>query len=133
MYKCNVFVMTFCLYMVAFTSKTWAQVTSTLTVLSSDVNLGSVRSYSMDDGIITVTPNKTSANFSGTAELVAVPQAGKVFVGWSDSVLNNPRIVTVSQDTTFTAIFDDCENVDISWMYRQSEAYWKYLIYLARC
>ena len=88
--------------------------TYTLTVLSSDENLGSVRSYSRSGSLITSMPNNTSVNFSGTAELIAMPQAGKIFVGWSDSVLNNPRIVDVNQDMTFTAVFDDCETVNIN-------------------
>ena len=85
----------------------------TLTVISSDANLGSVRSYSRSGSIITSMPNNTSVNFSGTAELIAMPQAGKIFIGWSDSVLNNPRIVDVNQDMTFTAIFDECKTVNI--------------------
>ena len=111
----KIFVVIFCLCTFILTSKTIAQNPDScvLTVLSSDGNLGSVRSYSRSGSLITSMPNNTSVNFSGTAELIAIPQAGKIFVGWSDNVLNNPRTVEVSQDATFTAIFDDCETVNI--------------------
>jgi hypothetical protein len=63
--------------------------------------------------IITSTPSNTSANYSGTVELVAIAKAGKVFTGWSDGNVDNPRTGTVSSDTTFTAHFATCENVGI--------------------
>ena len=113
--KSKIFVVIFCLCTFVLTSKVMAQNPDNhiLTVLSSDANLGSVRSYSRSGSIITSMPNNTSVNFSGTAELIAIPQAGKIFVGWSDNVLNNPRTVDVSQDMTFTAIFEECETADI--------------------
>jgi hypothetical protein len=89
-----------------------AECLNILTVLSSDNNLGNA--WSMNGGtIITSTPGNTSANCSGTATLVAIPQGGKVFVGWNDGNVTNPRTVTVSSDTTFTANFATCENVGI--------------------
>jgi len=114
--KNKIFVVIFCLCAVVLTNKTIAQDTTNthiLTVLSSDADLGTVRSYNQSGSIITAMPNNTSVNFSGTATLIAIPKAGKIFVGWSDSVLNNPRMVDVSQDTTFTAIFEDCETANI--------------------
>lgn len=36
----------------------------------------------------------------------AVPQEGNVFTQWSDGNAENPRTVVISQDTTFTAIFE---------------------------
>ena len=112
----NFLVAFFCLCTAIFTNMAMAQSPDpcTLTVLSSDANSGSVRSYSRSGSIITAMPNNTSVNFSGTAELIAIPQAGKIFVGWSDNVLNNPRTVDVSQDTTFTAIFEECETANIN-------------------
>jgi hypothetical protein len=75
--------------------------------------LGNARSYSVGGSLITSTPSNTSATFSGTAELIAIPQGGKVFVGWNDGNVTNPRTVTVSSDTIFTANFATCENVGI--------------------
>jgi hypothetical protein len=57
-----------------------AECLNTLTVLSSDVNLGNARSYSAS-GIIVSTPTNTSATYSGQAELIAIAKAGKVFTG----------------------------------------------------
>ena len=89
-----------------------AECLNTLTVLSSDVNLGNA--WSMNGGqIITSTPSNTSANYSGTATLVAIAKTGEVFTGWADGNTDNPRTVTVSSDTTFTANFATCENVGI--------------------
>ena len=41
----------------------------------------------------------------GQALLVAIPNKGYYFVRWDDGNTNNPRILTVSGDTTITAIF----------------------------
>ena len=126
--KNKIFAMIFFLCIVSLTGKIIAQdtVSHTLTVLSSDINLGTVRSYSTVGKIITITPNNTSASFSGTADLIAIPQAGKVFVGWSDDVLNNPRTVTVGQDMTFTAIFKDCETANIEGITDSMVTYFKF-------
>jgi hypothetical protein len=40
-----------------------------------------------------------------TATLTATPAADARFVSWSDGNTDNPRAITVTQDTTFTAIF----------------------------
>ena len=40
-----------------------------------------------------------------TAKLTAVPDAGFAFQIWSDGVTDNPRSFTVTQDTTFRALF----------------------------
>ena len=89
-----------------------AECLNTLTVLSSDVILGNA--WSMNGGmIITSTPSNTSADYSGTATLVALPHKDKVFTGWSDGNTDNPRTVTVSSDTTFTANFASCTETGI--------------------
>ena len=44
----------------------------------------------------------------GTEEtVVAKPATGYHFAKWSDGVIDNPRIYTVSSDTAFTAIFEE--------------------------
>ena len=40
-----------------------------------------------------------------TFDITAVPKEGYHFEQWSDGVIDNPRTVTVSRDTTFTAEF----------------------------
>ena len=64
-----------------------------LTLSVSNNSLGSVRgagSYSLGSQV----------------ELLAIPTAGDFFVGWNDANTDNPRIVTINSDTTFTAFFD---------------------------
>ncbi len=45
-------------------------------------------------------------NENETATLTAIPNNGYRFVKWSDEVTDNPRTVVVTQDSTFTAIFE---------------------------
>ena len=42
-----------------------------------------------------------------TAVLTATPNEGYVFTGWNDGNTENPRTVTVTSDTVFTAIFTE--------------------------
>ena len=41
-----------------------------------------------------------------TVTLTATPAMGCHFIGWSDGINSNPRIVIVDKDTTFTAMFE---------------------------
>ena len=41
-----------------------------------------------------------------TATLTAIPNNGYRFVKWDDEVTDNPRTIVVTQDSTFTAIFE---------------------------
>jgi hypothetical protein len=43
---------------------------------------------------------------NNTAIIAATANTGYCFVQWNDADTNNPRTVTVTQDTAFTAIFD---------------------------
>lgn len=58
---------------------------------------------------------------TGTHNLTAVPNPNYHFVSWEDGNTDNPRIVNVSCDTTFIAIFsplgyDDCDTIkDFPW------------------
>jgi len=47
-----------------------------------------------------------SYNFLSQAEITAVPMPHYHFTQWSDGVIDNPRTITVTQDSTFTAYFD---------------------------
>ena len=44
-----------------------------------------------------------------TAVLTATPNEGYEFTGWNDGNTENPRTVTVTSDTVFTAIFTETE------------------------
>ena len=45
-------------------------------------------------------------NENETATLTAIPNNGYRFVKWDDEVTDNPRTIVVTQDSTFTAIFE---------------------------
>ncbi len=73
---------------------------------------------------VTVTANDaTKGNVTGggtysngeTATLTATPNSGYRFLRWNDNITDNPRQVVVTQDTSFTAIFDvlTVENYEI--------------------
>ena len=63
----------------------------TITVTVNDATMGSA-TYTMD---------------GDTAVLTATPNEGYVFTGWNDGNTENPRTVTVTSDTVFTAIFTE--------------------------
>ena len=90
-----------------------AECLNTLTVLSNDINLGNAISINGCTTLTTTTPDNTTTTFSGTATLYALAKGGTLFVGWDDGNLENPRIVTVSSDTTFTANFATCNGAGI--------------------
>jgi hypothetical protein len=56
-------------------------------------------------GTVNITQPNTCAN--DTAIITAVANAGYRFVQWNDGNTENPRNITVTQDTSFTAMFDD--------------------------
>ena len=68
---------------------TETETTPTITVTVNDATMGSA-TYTMD---------------GNTAVLTATPNEGYVFTGWNDGNTENPRTVTVTSDTVFTAIF----------------------------
>jgi hypothetical protein len=53
----------------------------------------------------TVTGNGDYA-INATVAIEAIPNAGYYFVQWKDGNTTNPRTITITQDTIFTAIFD---------------------------
>ena len=44
---------------------------------------------------------------NAVATLIATPNAGYSFVKWDDGVKDNPRTVTVTENATFTAVFEE--------------------------
>ncbi len=72
---------------------TFAANSYTLTVVSSDNTMGTVSGGGTYD-------------YGATATLTATAHAGYHFVEWQDGNTQNPRTVTVTGDTTYTAIFE---------------------------
>jgi PKD repeat protein len=80
--------------------------------LSSNLDLGNV--ISLSGGLfLTGTPYQSFAKVSGEVYLLAIPNAGNVFTGWNDGNTDNPRIVTVEEEITYTAIFEVCEECEL--------------------
>jgi uncharacterized repeat protein (TIGR02543 family) len=70
---------------------------SVLTTRSNNASMGAAA-----PAIMGVCPPNSQTNIEAT------PNPGYVFVGWSDGNTSNPRTVTVTRDTTFTAEFALC-------------------------
>ena len=68
--------------------------------------------------VTVATADNTSGTVSGEGsvikgtptEIIATPASGYRFVMWSDNVTDNPRTITVTSDTTFTAVFEAIGN-----------------------
>jgi hypothetical protein len=73
-----------------------------VSVVANNPNMGTVTGSGdyKQDTVITIT---------------AIPNAGYRFVNWNDNNTDNPRSITIIQDTTFTAIFEEIKyNVSLS-------------------
>ena len=72
-----------------------------ITCLSNDTAMGNASSSVPQYGVPTVT-------------LTAVANAGYRFVSWNDGNTDNPRVITLSGDTVFTALFEEWDDVAIA-------------------
>ena len=80
--------------------------------------------FAIDEHNVTISKNISAAGtvtgdgnyeYGTNITLTAIPNAHYLFVNWSDGDTENPRTVKVTQDSTFTAIFEiDEHNVIIS-------------------
>ena len=79
----------------AYSSISWGGISSfiegsyTVSVIPSDINMGEYKNYI----------------FCSEGTIEAFPKYGYHFVRWKDGNTDNPRLVTVAADTTFTAEF----------------------------
>lgn len=68
----------------------------TVTVVSNDLELGTVEGGgTYPEG--------------ATVQISAIPNENAYFKQWNDGDMHNPRLITVTQDTTFTALFVEME------------------------
>jgi len=64
-----------------------------------------------------------SGNYLEDIEISAVPYDNYLFTSWSDGNTDNPRVITITHDTTFTALFEiatsgTCgDNFALTWTY----------------
>jgi len=56
-------------------------------------------------GHINVSPDEPSYSFGEVVALTATPARWRVFNGWSDGNTNNPRLVVINSNLSYTAIF----------------------------
>ncbi len=54
----------------------------------------------------TINGEQGSFNYLSEHEITAVPNTGYLFSGWSDGATENPRTITLTRDTSITAIFE---------------------------
>ena len=80
------------------TEETEEQFQYTLTVQAEDASMGSVTGTGTYEG-------------GSDAVIEAIPNSGFEFVRWNDNETANPRTVKMTQDTTFTAIFQETQAV----------------------
>lgn len=73
----------------------------TITVSANNPNYGTVSGGGVYDS-------------AATATLTATANEGYRFVGWADGNNNNPRIVTVTADASFTANFEENAGVNVT-------------------
>lgn len=73
-----------------------------------EVNKYKVNTIS-ENGIIEIASEIDLDEVSYGTELIlnAVANDGFEFIGWSDGVVDNPRVVEVTEDVTYTALFDN--------------------------
>ena len=70
--------------------------------------------------------------YSEECTIIATPAEGYHFFRWSDGNTNNPRTITVTQDTSFTAIFAACANTSTVESVSANESYlWADSLYTA--
>lgn len=81
-------------------------------IISQDTTL--VAEYCISKYHLTLTCNEQEGSISGIGgeydygsshTFTAIPNTGNYFVQWSDGNTDNPRTITLTQDTTITAIF----------------------------
>lgn len=71
-------------------------------------------------------------NYLSECTITATPAVGLNFIRWSDGNKNNPRTITVTQDTSFTAIFAACANTSTVESVSANESYtWADSLYTA--
>ncbi len=77
------------------------------------------------EGTVTV---PAQANYLEEVTITAIPNNGYEFVQWNDGNTDNPRTVVLTQDTTFTALFEPVvsgtcgENNALTWYYDREKA-----------
>ena len=71
----------------------------TITVLSDNVNMGTVT-------------NGGTFDYGTVLSLYADAAEGYEFLMWNDSITDNPRTITVEQDSTFVAIFQIADGIN---------------------
>ncbi|MDR2410670.1 MAG: leucine-rich repeat protein [Bacteroidales bacterium] len=78
-----------------------------------DIPLYGISVQSNDTAIGTVNITQANTCTNDTAIINAMPKTACRFLKWNDGITDNPRTITVTSDTVFTAIFDILYSVNI--------------------
>jgi hypothetical protein len=87
---------------------------SNFTNIIADVPLFDIRVQSNDITIGTVNITQANTCTNNTAAILATPNTGCRFSKWHDGNTQNPRTVTLTSDTAFTAIFEIMYTVQVA-------------------
>ena len=103
----RVFILSGCTYNAYYNASSWVSYRSALRgpVIDIDINLAAndtLRGYAA----IVPTADSSDIACDSTAVIQAIANHGYHFAHWSDGDTNNPRTITLTHDTSFTAIFD---------------------------
>ena len=80
----------------------WSQYSSRLTYAPFPYRINT----KAENGFVSVPSLKNFTQCDESIEITAIPSRGYYFVRWADGVVDNPRIISVTKDTTVEAIFD---------------------------
>ena len=96
----------------------WGQFTTILPISNTPYTV----SASVNDASMGTVTGGGNCNYCETITLTATPNAGYCFIKWQDDNTDNPRTVTITQDSSFTATFD-CKRRNHTATVCQGEAY----------
>lgn len=103
----RVFILSGCTYNAYYNASSWTSYRSALRgpVIDIDINLAANDTMR---GHAAIVPTADSSDIAcdSTSVIHATANYGYYFAHWNDGDTNNPRTITLTQDTTFTAIFN---------------------------
>ena len=103
----RVFILSGCTYNAYYNASSWTSYRSALRgpIIDIDINLATNDTLRGHAAIVPTIGN-SDIDCDSTAVILATANYGYHFAHWNDGDTNNPRTITLTQDTSFTAIFD---------------------------
>ena len=110
-----------CRNMDAYLTDSIWNATVTLPIQELPANIVTVASNSNRMGEAVVLIPNTCTNDEATIQ--ALPREGCVFAAWNDGNTDNPRVVTVTEDVTYTATFEAMQTYQLAVNYDSKQGY----------